>query len=562
MSIEASRHRLVVTGVILLACGACLGLAAGESSAQTSRLAALGKVWGFLKYYHPGVAGGTMDWDAVLVESIPDTVAAGDPATFDGVVRRLIQAAGGVTPLDFPELVPDDTAVEEGFEWMSDETLFSWVTRFRLQTIKQFHQAWPNRYAAFLGGFGNVSFKDELPYEEMTLPTEEYRLLSLFRYWNAIRYYFPARELIGEDWDGVLAEFIPQFREVSSVEEFHLAVCRLSARIRDSHAALSTPVLRNLWGTLMPPLFTYTLEGKVVVNLVYDSLLPAPGAVRLGDVVQAIDGVPVAERRAWLAPLLAGSTPAAVELRANQLLLRGSSPVMTLRLERDGTPLEVMVPRIAQEVIEQADQAAFPGPHWRRLPENVGFVDLTRLASADVTRAIAGLHDTRAIVFDLRGLPESLMGPLGEALNPDVRVFAFYIWPDKEHPGRFVSAPGLTVGPTRGNSDYYRGKVVILVDEWTHSRGEYTAMALQASPDALVVGSQTSGANGDVSSLPLPGGITCNFTGVSLFYPDGRGTQRVGIVADVPVARTVLGTREGRDETLEAALAWIAANVP
>ena len=70
------------------------------------------------------------------------------------------------------------------------------------------------------------------------------------------------------------------------------------------------------------------------------------------------------------------------------------------------------------------------------------------------------------------------------------------------------------------------------------------------------------GANGDVSSLPLPGGITCNFTGVSLFYPDGRGTQRVGIVADVPVVRTILGTREGRDETLAAALAWIAANVP
>jgi hypothetical protein len=29
----------------------------GQSTEQVERLAALGQVWGFLKYYHPGVAG-------------------------------------------------------------------------------------------------------------------------------------------------------------------------------------------------------------------------------------------------------------------------------------------------------------------------------------------------------------------------------------------------------------------------------------------------------------------------------------------------------------------------
>ena len=38
---------------------------------ETQKLASLGKVWGFLKYYHPSVATGKYDWDAQLIRLIP-----------------------------------------------------------------------------------------------------------------------------------------------------------------------------------------------------------------------------------------------------------------------------------------------------------------------------------------------------------------------------------------------------------------------------------------------------------------------------------------------------------
>lgn len=37
---------------------------------QTQTLVAIGKVWGFLKYYHPQVATGKIDWDGQLVRLI------------------------------------------------------------------------------------------------------------------------------------------------------------------------------------------------------------------------------------------------------------------------------------------------------------------------------------------------------------------------------------------------------------------------------------------------------------------------------------------------------------
>ena len=43
-------------------------------------------------------------------------------------------------------------------------------------------------------------------------------------------------------------------------------------------------------------------------------------------------------------------------------------------------------------------------------------------------------------------------------------------------------------------------------------------------------------------------------SGIGVFYPDKRPTQRVGIVPDLDVRPTLAGIRAGRDEVLEAAV--------
>jgi C-terminal processing protease CtpA/Prc len=72
-----------------------------------------------------------------------------------------------------------------------------------------------------------------------------------------------------------------------------------------------------------------------------------------------------------------------------------------------------------------------------------------------------------------------------------------------------------------------------------------------------VVGSTTAGADGNVSQIILPGGLSTMISGIGVFYPDKRPTQRVGIVADVEVRPTIAGIRAGRDEVLEEALRQI-----
>ena len=82
-------------------------------------------------------------------------------------------------------------------------------------------------------------------------------------------------------------------------------------------------------------------------------------------------------------------------------------------------------------------------------------------------------------------------------------------------------------------------------------------MAFRVAPGAKVIGSTTAGADGNVSAIALPGGLRSMISGIGVFYPDKRPTQRVGILADIEIKPTIAGILAGRDELIEAAMAEI-----
>ena len=104
------------------------------------------------------------------------------------------------------------------------------------------------------------------------------------------------------------------------------------------------------------------------------------------------------------------------------------------------------------------------------------------------------------------------------------------------------------------NFGYYKGKVVIIVNEISQSSAEFHSMAYKVHPNAIVIGSTTAGADGNVSQIFLPGGISTMISGIGVYYPDGKETQRIGIVPDIEVKPTIQGIKEGRDELMEKAI--------
>jgi C-terminal processing protease CtpA/Prc len=77
-------------------------------------------------------------------------------------------------------------------------------------------------------------------------------------------------------------------------------------------------------------------------------------------------------------------------------------------------------------------------------------------------------------------------------------------------------------------------------------------MALRTAQENKVIGSQTAGADGNVTVIALPDGVRTVFTGLGVYYPDGTATQRIWIVPDIETRATLAGLRAGLDEGARA----------
>jgi hypothetical protein len=89
--------------------------------------------------------------------------------------------------------------------------------------------------------------------------------------------------------------------------------------------------------------------------------------------------------------------------------------------------------------------------------------------------------------------------------------FARFTTCDLSNPGAFHWRNPVSLTPQK---PYYAGKIVILADESSMSQAEYTSMAFRAAHGAIVVGSPTAGADGNVSPFALPGGLRSMISGI------------------------------------------------
>ena len=150
---------------------------------------------------------------------------------------------------------------------------------------------------------------------------------------------------------------------------------------------------------------------------------------------------------------------------------------------------------------------------------------------------------------------DELVHTLGSYLGTYGEPFVKFSYGSIAEPGLFQLTPLTKSGKKIDNR--YQGKVVVLVNAVTQSNAEFVTMAFQTAPNVRVIGNTTAGADGNVSSILLPGGFKTWISGIGVYYPDGTNTQQTGIKIDVVVQPTIQGIINGKDEVLEKAKAII-----
>jgi C-terminal processing protease CtpA/Prc len=398
-------------------------------------------------------------------------------------------------------------------------------------------------------------------YTQAAYPTLVERMIAAFEIWAVGQYFFPYRDLTGERWDRVLTEYLPRFEAARDSLEYALAAAEMATRLHDSHVHIISPVLQAHFGVASPPIFVRIVEGLPVVSHFTDDSAGRSSGIRIGDVIMSIDGEPAAARLRRAERYISASTTQALRRNAARRIFAGpEGSRVELRVRgRGDVERTVTLVRQVRYWGGLPELAGRTGPVFQILAGNIGYADLGRMAPDQVDSMFDRLRRTRAIIFDMRGYPQGTAWSIAPRLTmADAPAAALFSRP-------LASSPDTTERPQysfvqqlpRTSKWRYTGHTVMLIDERTLSQAEHTGLFFEAANGTKFVGTPTAGANGDVTTVRLPGGLSMSFSGHSVRHADGRQLQRVGLVPHLRVEPTIAGIRAGRDEVLDRALAWI-----
>lgn len=523
-------------------------------------LETLCRVWGYAKYHHPVFCDTLcrVDVDSALFALLPKVVHA-DRETRNRHLLDWVRSLGAYTPnrVDYEQsLAPLELVSTVDLAWTRDTILLGCDLSHLLQDLRYAERG--ENYYLRMGtmkngpGYHYLSLRNEKSYPTPQMDSG-LNLLTLFRLWNVIEYYAPNRSLTLHPWDEVLSTYIRLVGAETDPVRFSRLYMRLIRELNDGHAYAP---IEMLFGQRMLPVWPLQAEGRLFVGYSGDSLLER------GDEVVAIDGEPISERLELLREYASRSNEASLRqaLRYYGLCTRRDTAEVVRR--RAGVCDTLRVATVPYGSVSPLyDPAQLEQPPFRLLVDSVGYIYAGTFSREHLAQVVQTLPRTRALIIDLRTYPLKVDGALialiGQSLRTESVVVRQALYQTLALPGLFYRQEQWLFedfGEVAARcTEPYKGRVILLVDEMTQSNPEFQAMAFQSCPQTLTIGSPTSGANGSIVWIPLPGQMT-SFSGIGALYPDGTQPQTVGVRLDVEVLPTAEGLQAGRDEVLERAL--------
>lgn len=523
-------------------------------------LETLCRVWGYAKYHHPVFCDTLcrVDVDSALFALLPQVVHA-DRVTRNRHLLDWVRSLGAYTPNRVEceqTLAPYDLVETADLGWTADTVLLGGELSKLLQDLRYAER--DENYYLRMGtmengpGYHYLSLRNERFYPTPQMDSG-LNLLTLFRLWNVIEYYAPNRSLTLHPWDEVLSTYIRLVGAETDPVRFSRLYMRLIRELNDGHAYAP---IEMLFGQRMLPVWPLQAEGRLFVGHSDDR------ALKRGDEVLAIDGEPISERLELLREYASRSNEASLRqaLRYYGLCTRRDTAEVVRR--RAGACDTLRVATVPYGSVSPLyDPAQLVQPPFRLLADSVGYIYAGTFSREHLAEVGQTLPRTRALIIDLRTYPLKVDGALialiGQSLRTESVVVRQALYQTLALPGLFYRQEQWLFedfGEVAARcTEPYKGRVILLVDEMTQSNPEFQAMAFQSCPQTLTIGSPTSGANGSIVWIPLPGQLT-SFSGVGTLYPDGTQPQTVGVRLDVEVLPTAEGLQAGRDEVLERAL--------
>lgn len=523
------------------------------------------KVWGLIKYYHPEVSNGKIDADSLLLASLNKAGKVSDHVKewLTYIDRKPVKKAA-------VNAAKCDDADNRNIS-------LNWIKTDKNLTDKQKKYftalaANPNPGTYYSHNADDTETITYSGYNEKTYKDkngeERYRILNLFRAWNVIEYFFPYKYAISKSWDKVLTDFIPQFRKASDRLSYNKILMTFSASIEDTHGDITPSLYTEVFGSYGAPFTIQIVENKAVVTKMIE---PPYYGMKPGDVIETIDNVPVKDVIAEKSKYIPASNNSVKNRDAFNYLFKSTTEgtFVITGYDKDNTPFKRTITRtdkinvwykegIPDNPLVRYDEKTQKTVYSTITDKNIGYIDFSMPTPAEIDSLMKVMKNTKGIIFDLRGYNDN--GGLFKTFHyllKEPKWFGIKTKADFTKPGRFCFEDFIILEKYKyagkNNPDAYSGKVVVLINEYTQSAEELWAMMFKTIPGVTFIGSQTAGADGNKTPIPLIDGGTMVFSGLGIFYTNKGETQKIGIVPDIVVKPTIKDIQNNNDPLVSKA---------
>lgn len=394
-------------------------------------------------------------------------------------------------------------------------------------------------------------------YPSDTLSQEE-KILGIIKIWTIVKYFYPYPDQISVNWEKSLERFLKLSQNTSSNKEYYRLIQEIMATLNDSHVSTFHPSILDFSEIFVAPVQFDWIEEKVIVTAI-DSTVKAD--IYIGDEITTID-----------------------DLRINEILKKESKRISSSN--RQGLLATVINPgyfigasesKIKFDIKSNSKRKTIEIPRTKYIFQFMGFGDNRQTSTifdneigylnfaaltntADLENELIKMRDTKSLILDLRNsYPTADYQKFLQMLcHATVTTRKSEVPIISASPDKIWQYSEKTISPISSFS--YHKPIAVLIDKTMISRPEDIAIALKSFPNVQFIGEQTQGTDGEMTKIHLPGGGETSFTGQVIKYGNGKKFQRVGIIPDIKVQRTIDGIKNNKDEILEKAIEVLKKN--
>jgi C-terminal processing protease CtpA/Prc len=394
--------------------------------------------------------------------------------------------------------------------------------------------------------------------QSFTNPSDALRVLSIVKIYSVIKYFYPHETDKSITWDNVAKVFIKKAIEVDSYKDFVNIIKEMGTYIDDVHVHVKHKPKDTL--AKIPIKIDY-LEDRFVITSIFDEHFEKTHSLEVGNIITKINFDDIEDDYNKKKKYLSGSREIVKRRNfASEITMGSLNEEYVIEVESHHRSKST----ISDKYLIFND--LYDDKPIKEINNNVLYVKLYDLKSKDKDALDNGIINHSKLILDMRGYPSyPYMQELLRALSYTNKFY----WGKHKIP--IINYNNTVLRPDIKRFQYsetiintepkYKRKVAVLLNHQTQSYAEAICDSLKANCNAILIGSNSAGANGNVSWIKLPSDIEMSFTGMIHYQHNGKTEQKVGITPDHYVEQTIDALQNGRDLLIEKAIEVLSINL-